>query len=94
MIHADRVSARIAILGKQAVETLQTVRTAVSHDVPLTSQLLVAFQAREVFHVPSTTFRFRALVRQDDLQQLTNDNGAFANRGTTASFGIGLRDRG
>jgi hypothetical protein len=33
----------------------------------LATQLLVAFQAREVFHVPRATFRFRALVGQDDL---------------------------
>lgn len=71
MVHADRVAARIAILGEQTVETLQTVRTAVPHDVPLAAQLLVALQAREVFHVPSAALRFRTLVGQYNLRNVT-----------------------
>lgn len=77
MIHAYRVAARVAVLGEQAVETLQAVRPAVPHDVPLAAQLLVAFQTREVLHVPRAAFRFRALVGQDDLRTtVTNDFSA------------------
>lgn len=67
MVHADGVSARVAVFGEQPVEALQTVRPAVPHDVPLAAQLLVALQAREVFHVPRASLRLRALVGQDYL---------------------------
>lgn len=69
VVYADRVSARVTVLGEQAVETLQAVRPSVPHDVPLSAQLFVAFQARKVFHVPGAAFRFRTLVGQDDLRK-------------------------
>lgn len=74
MIHAYGVAARVAVFGEQSVETLQAIRSAVPHDVPLASQLLVTFQTRKVFHVPRTTFRFRALVGQDYLYTRNTQN--------------------
>lgn len=79
MVYAYRVAARVTVFGEQAVETLQAVRPAVPHDVPLAAQLLVAFQAREVLHVPRAAFRFRAFVGQDDLRT-TVTNGFSVRR--------------
>lgn len=68
VVDAYGVAARVTVLGKQSVETLQTVRTAVFHYVSLASELLVALQACKVFHVPSTTFCFRTFVSQNNLR--------------------------
>jgi hypothetical protein len=37
LVNANSLSARIAVLGKHAVEATEAVRSAFSHDVPLPS---------------------------------------------------------
>ena len=69
LINSDGLSTSITILSKHAVKAAQTVRPALSHDVPLASQVSVALETREVLHVPGPTLRLRALVRENDLKQ-------------------------
>ena len=68
MVHSDWLSARVAELGEHRVETMQTIRPTVSHYVPLTAELPFAFHAREMLHVPRSTFRFGAFVGENYLK--------------------------
>lgn len=67
LVHADRLPAVVAVLREHRVEAVEAVGLAVPHYVPLAAQLLVAFVAGEVVHVPGPALRFCALVGQDDL---------------------------
>jgi hypothetical protein len=71
LVDADGVAARVAELSEEAVEATKAERATVSHDVPLAAQLLVALEAREMFHVPRSTLGFGALVCEDYLQNGT-----------------------
>lgn len=67
LINADRVAARVAELGEQAVEAAQTEGPPVPHDVPLAAQQLVALEACKVLHVPRAALGLGALVSQNNL---------------------------
>ena len=67
LVHPDVLPAGVAELGEQVLEAGAAVGAAVTHDVALAAQLLVALQAAEVVHVPASALRLRALVRKDDL---------------------------
>lgn len=70
MVDADGLSARVTVLGEHGVEAVKTIRPAISHDVPLATELSVTFEAGEVLHVPGTTLSLRTLIRQDNLQKI------------------------
>ena len=67
LVHADALAARVAELGVEALEAAAAVGSAVPHDVALSAELAVTLEAAEVFHVPATALRLRALVSEDDL---------------------------
>lgn len=67
LVHADGLAAIIAVLGEHVVEAPETIRLALSHDVSLAAQLLIAIEACKVLHVPSPTLSFRALIGQNYL---------------------------
>lgn len=69
MIDSDWFAASVAILGKDGVETVEAIGSRVAHDVTLAAQDSVAFKAGKVAHVPGPAFRFRALVRQNQLSR-------------------------
>lgn len=69
LIDSDWFAAGIAILGKDSVETVKAIRPWITHDVTLTAQNSVAFKAGKMTHMPGPAFRFRALVRQDELNR-------------------------
>lgn len=69
LVHADGLAAIVAVLGEHVVEAAETVRLALSHDVALAAELLVAVEACEVLHVPRSTLGLGALVGQDNLDR-------------------------
>lgn len=69
LVHSDGLAAVIAVLGEHVVEASETVRLALSHDVSLTAQLLIAVEACEVLHVPRSTLSLGALVGQNYLNE-------------------------
>jgi hypothetical protein len=69
LIDSDWFAASVAILGKDGVETVEAIGSRVAHDVTLPAQDSVAFKAGKVAHVPGPAFRFRALVRQNQLSR-------------------------
>lgn len=72
LVNTDVLSTGVAELGKHVLEAATAVGPAITHDVALSSQLLVALHAAEVLHVPAGTLGLGALVREDDL---TKENG-------------------
>ena len=69
LIYSNSFSASIAILGKHAVKTSQTIRSSLPHDVPLAPKVTVAFETCEVFHMPSSALGLGTLVRENNLKQ-------------------------
>lgn len=67
LVNANGIPARVAVLGKHGIEAVQAEGPAVTHDVPLSSQLSITLEAGEVFHVPRTALSLRTFVRQDNL---------------------------
>lgn len=67
LVHPDVFATRVAILGKHTLEARATVGPPVPHDIPLSTQLAVAFQAAEMLHVPTASLGFRAFVCENDL---------------------------
>ena len=67
MVDSDGLSAGVAVLGEDGVETVEAVRSRVAHDVPLAAEHSIAFEAREVAHMPRSALRFGAFVRQNQL---------------------------
>jgi hypothetical protein len=74
LIDSDWFAASVAILGKDGVETVEAIGSRVAHDVTLAAQDSVAFKAGKVAHVPGPAFRFRALVRQNQLSRRKSEN--------------------
>ena len=72
MVHPDGLPAGVAVLSKHAVEAGETVGPALPHDVPLTTQVTVALEAGEVFHVPGAALGLGTLVRENYLKQNIN----------------------
>ena len=72
MVHPDGLPAGVAVLSKHAVEAGETVGSALPHDVPLTTQVTVALEAGEVFHVPGAALGLGTLVRENYLKQNIN----------------------
>nr|CAD7200308.1 unnamed protein product [Timema douglasi] len=68
LVDADGFATRVAVFREHGVEAVQAVGMSIPHDVALSAQLAVALEAGKVLHVPRTTLRLRALVRQDYLQ--------------------------
>ena len=68
LIHADGLPARVAVLGKHAVEAGQTIRPPVPHDVSLSPELEITLETRKVLHVPRAALGLGALVGEDDLR--------------------------
>ena len=68
LVHPDRLSAGVAVFGEHAVEAGEAVGPSLSHDVPLATQVSVAFKASKMLHVPSPTLGLGALVGEDDLK--------------------------
>lgn len=67
LIDTNRLAAVIAVLGKHVIEASETIWLALSHDVSLAAQLLVAVEACKVLHVPGSTLSFRALIGKNYL---------------------------
>lgn len=63
----DVLSAGVTVLSIQRLVAATAVRSALSHDVALTSEGCLTLEAAEVPHVPVASLRLRALVRKDDL---------------------------
>ena len=72
LVHPDRLSAGVAVFGEHAVKAGETVRAALPHDVSLSSQVSVALEAGEVFHVPGAALGLGTLVRENYLKQNNN----------------------
>ena len=72
MVNPNSLSTRVAVLGKHAVEAGEAVWPALPHDVPLSPEVSVALETREVLHVPSPALGLRALVRENYLKQNIN----------------------
>jgi hypothetical protein len=68
LVDANGFAAGVAVLGEHGVEAVEAVRAAVTHNVPLASELPLALGAGEVLHVPSATLGLRAFVGEDDLE--------------------------
>ena len=68
LIHPNGLAARVAVLGKHAVKTRQTIRPSISHDVALSPELQIALKAGKVLHVPRPALGLGALVREYDLE--------------------------
>ena len=68
LIHPNGLAARVAVLGKHAVKTRQTIRPSISHDVSLSPELEIALETRKVFHMPCSAFGLGALVGEYDLK--------------------------
>lgn len=62
MIDSNRFSAGVAVLSKHCIKTVQTVRSTISHDVPLSAQLAIAFETRKVLHMPGPALCFCTFV--------------------------------
>jgi hypothetical protein len=67
LIHTDGLATIVAVLRKHVVETAETVRLALSHNVSLTAQLFIAVKARKMFHVPSSTLSLGTLIGKNYL---------------------------
>ena len=72
LVNPDRLSAGVAVFGEHAVKAGETVRAALPHDVSLSSQVSVALEAGEVFHVPGAALGLGTLVRENYLKQNNN----------------------
>ena len=68
LIHPNGLAARVAVLGKHAVKTWQTIRPPVPHDVSLSPELEIALETRKVLHVPRSPLGLGALVGEYDLR--------------------------
>ena len=68
LVHPNSFPTGVAVLGKHAVEAGEAVGPSLSHDVPLATQVSVAFKASKMLHVPSPTLGLGALVGEDDLK--------------------------
>lgn len=78
LVHPDMLSASVTILSKHILKARAAVGPAVSHDVPLATQLPVTLQAAEVLHVPTASFSFCTLVSKNhlwewQLKQISNN---------------------
>ena len=62
LIHADSLSASVAVLSKHAVEAAEAVGSALPHDVPLAPEEVITLEAGEVLHVPRPALGLCALV--------------------------------
>ena len=69
MIYPNSFSTSITIFSEHAVKTSKTVRSPLSHDVPLAPEMSVALETREVLHVPRPALCLGALVRENNLKQ-------------------------
>ena len=69
LINSYGFTTGITVLGKHAVEAGQTVRSAFSHYVALTSQVSITFKAGKVLHMPGSSFSLGTLIREDDLKK-------------------------
>lgn len=67
MVDSDGFTAGVAIFGKDGVETVEAVRSRIAHDVTLTTQHAVTFEAGKMAHMPRPTLRFRAFIGQNEL---------------------------
>ena len=78
LINANNFSTGIAVLGKHAVKAGQAVGPTLSHDVALASELSVAFEAREMEHVPGSALGLCTLVGKNDLERFRSGLGNWA----------------
>jgi hypothetical protein len=69
LIYTDSLATCIAVLRKHAVEAGQTVRSAFSHYIALTSQVSITFKAGKVLHMPGPSFCLGTLVRENNLRE-------------------------
>lgn len=67
LINTDRFTAGIAVLGEEGIEAVKAEGATITHDVPLTPQLAVTFEAGKMTHVPRLSLCLCALVGKDDL---------------------------
>ena len=68
MIDSNGLAAGVTVLGEHTVEAAEAVGSALSHDVPLTSEVTVALETGEVNHMPGSALGLSALVRKDYLK--------------------------
>jgi hypothetical protein len=83
LVHPDMFPTAITVLCIHALKTLAAVGPAFSHDVPLSSKLLVTLKTAEMLHVPATPFSLRTLIRKDDL--ITGSTAWFQGLGMMTS---------
>ena len=67
LIDTYRLATKIAIFSKHVIKAAETIRLSLTHNVPLTAQLLIAVKACKVLHMPSSSLRFRAFIRKNNL---------------------------
>lgn len=67
LVDADGITAGVTVFGKGGIETVQAERASVSHDVPFTAQLSIAFKTTEMPHVPRSTFSFCTFIGKNYL---------------------------
>jgi hypothetical protein len=68
LVNTNTLTTALAVLGVEPFEAGAAVRPALTHNVSLPAEIRVAFVAREMLHVPASTFGFRAFIREDDLE--------------------------
>ena len=74
LVDSNCFSARITVLSKHTVEACETVRSPLPHNIPLSAQVSVAFEAGEMFHMPGSTLRLGAFIREYDLKKRRGSN--------------------
>lgn len=67
LIYSNGFPTCIAVLSKHTVETCETVRSALSHDIPLSTQVTITLETGKMLHVPSSSFGLGALIRENNL---------------------------
>jgi hypothetical protein len=58
---------KVTIFGEHVIKASETIRLSIAHYVPLTAQLLVAIETCKMFHMPSSSLRFRTFVCENYL---------------------------
>lgn len=68
LIDTNRLTAVVTVFGEHCVETVQTIRFTIAHNVPLATQLFVTLETSKVFHVPCTSLGLRTFISKDYLR--------------------------
>jgi hypothetical protein len=80
LVDTDRLTTKVTIFGEHVIKASETIRLSLSHYVPLTAQLLVAIETCKMFHMPSSSLRFRTFIRKYYLSWGKERNKISVNR--------------